>query len=148
MSIKNNFPIFLKKKLIEKYGVMPSSTMFANHFNLKSTSERTITRETARRWINGESFPQLDNFETLINLLSINHKDVQLIFSMDNVSECFSDNRTYVDNQILKSMMLIFDDLTVANKEFIILVAWALKESQSPRVITENLNAIFSRLNM
>lgn len=125
MQIKENFPQVLKKRLLIKYGYIPSNSMFANHFNLKSLSHKTITRETARRWLSGESFPQLDNFYTLTSWLEFTENDLNTIFDLQEkemtpVSVC-SD---------LKKLFEAYEGLFDNQKRLLIVIAEALIRDQ------------------
>jgi len=131
MQIKEKFPLVLKKNLVARYGYLPSCAMFANHFNLKSSSHKTITRETARRWLNGESFPQLDNFYTLTNWLKFNEDDFNIIFDL-NPSTQKIDNEDFI--YLSETYKYLFD----SHKEILIIIARALRQKQDAVFLKNN----------
>jgi hypothetical protein len=129
MQIKDKFPEVLRKKLLKKYGYIPSCTVFANHFNLKSSGYKTITRETARRWINGDSFPQLDNFYTLTSWLKFTEEDLNIIFDIETNKIL----RRIEDSENFK-LISIYESLFDNHKEILILIASALRQKQDNAV--------------
>ena len=69
--IQSKFAQCFKKALFLKYGGIPSASFLANNFNLRSYDSRTITRETARKWLTGATLPEAERLKTLIQWLNL-----------------------------------------------------------------------------
>jgi len=67
-----NFEKALNEGLRKKFAKIPSSTGFANQFNLRAYGTKTISRETARKWKTGIALPNLANLQVLIEWLNLN----------------------------------------------------------------------------
>jgi PAS domain-containing protein len=78
LSITKNFTAALAIGLRQKFGKIPSSTEFANQFNLRAYGTRAIARETARKWKSGLAFPEAGHLQVLIEWLNL---DTAGIFS-------------------------------------------------------------------
>jgi hypothetical protein len=57
-SLSHGFAESFKKALIAKYGKVPSTSFIANNFNLRAYETQAISRESARKWLAGISFPE------------------------------------------------------------------------------------------
>ena len=66
----------LRSCLIEKFNHIPTAQKFSDEFNLRSIDP--ITRETARKWINGLVMPKPERLLVLIQWLSLNSDYVYL----------------------------------------------------------------------
>ena len=64
------FSIALRSGLVNKFSRIPTAQKFSNEFNLRS--ENPITRETARKWINGLVMPESERLLVLIQWLNLN----------------------------------------------------------------------------
>jgi PAS domain-containing protein len=70
------FSIALRSGLVNKFSRIPTAQKFSNEFNLRS--ENPITRETARKWINGLTMPESERLLVLIQWLNLNSDYVYL----------------------------------------------------------------------
>ena len=70
------FSIVLRSGLVNKFSRMPTAQKFSDEFNLRSINP--ITRETARKWINGITMPESERLLVLIQWLSLNADYVYL----------------------------------------------------------------------
>ena len=75
IQITLKFSITLKNALVLNYGECPSTSFIANNFNLRAIDSQTITRETARKWLIGKSFPEASKLNVLVEWLGINPQD-------------------------------------------------------------------------
>lgn len=57
-SLAHEFAESFRKALIAKYGKVPSTSFIANNFNLRAYETQAISRESARKWLAGLSFPE------------------------------------------------------------------------------------------
>jgi len=64
------FSIALRSGLVDKFSRIPTAQKFSDEFNLRSVNP--ITRETARKWINGITMPESERLLVLIQWLSLN----------------------------------------------------------------------------
>ena len=70
------FSIALRSGLVNKFGRIPTAQKFSDEFNLRSVNP--ITRETARKWINGLVMPEAERLLLLIKWLNLNSDYVYL----------------------------------------------------------------------
>ena len=80
MNTKTNmlerFSIALRSGLVNKFSRIPTAQKLSDEFNLRSVNP--ITRETARKWINGITMPESERLLVLIQWLSLNADYVYL----------------------------------------------------------------------
>ena len=62
----------LKSGLINKFGYVPAASKLAIEFNLRNIDTNPISREAARKWINGQSMPEAGRLKILIKWLNLN----------------------------------------------------------------------------
>jgi hypothetical protein len=74
--IMERFSNALRSCLIDKFNHIPTAQKFSDEFNLRSIDP--ITRETARKWINGLVMPKPERLLVLIQWLSLNSDYVYL----------------------------------------------------------------------
>jgi hypothetical protein len=70
------FSCELRLKCKQKYGVILSAEHFARNYNLRSHEMNSISRETARKWLRGVSFPEPKRLIVLIDWLDIDLNSV------------------------------------------------------------------------
>ena len=70
------FSIVLRSGLVNKFSRFPTAQKFSDEFNLRSVNP--ITRETARKWINGLVMPESERLLVLIQWLNLNSDYVYL----------------------------------------------------------------------
>jgi hypothetical protein len=63
---------------MDKFGKIPTANKLTIEFNLRNFQSNPITRETARKWINGQSMPETERLKTLISWLNL---DASFIYS-------------------------------------------------------------------
>ena len=87
------FSTVLRSGLVNKFSRIPTAQKFSDEFNLRSL--KPITRETARKWINGLVMPEAERLLLLIKWLDLNSDYVYL-------------NSTEINEE--KSMELVYDE--------------------------------------
>lgn len=75
-NILERFSIALRSGLMNKFNRIPTAQKFSDEFNLRSI--KPITRETARKWINGLVMPEAERLLLLIKWLNLNSDYVYL----------------------------------------------------------------------
>ena len=64
--------------LINRFGEIPTASKLAIEFNLRNFQSKPISRESARKWINGQSMPESTRLKTLVSWLNL---DASFIYS-------------------------------------------------------------------
>ena len=64
--------------LVDKFGKIPTANKLAIEFNLRNFQSNPISREAARKWINGQSMPETERLKVLISWLNL---DAAFIYS-------------------------------------------------------------------
>lgn len=124
----------LNKKLEEKYHKKPFATTFANHFNLNTHGDKTISSETARRWMSGESKPRLDTILHLCNWLQINPDVFFMEESKDNMATTGNGFDALAENSKLASKAMLlksYEGLNANSLKTILDFMGYLKQNQN-----------------
>ena len=82
-NVVERFYIALSAGLINRFGEIPTANKLSIEFNIRNTQSSPISRETARKWINGQSLPSAQRLKTLIGWLDL---DASFIYA-SNYSE-------------------------------------------------------------
>ena len=72
------FHLAFRAGLINRFGEIPTASKLAIEFNLRNFQSKPISRESARKWINGQSIPEIARLKTLIAWLDL---DASFIYS-------------------------------------------------------------------
>jgi hypothetical protein len=72
------FHLAFRAGLINRFGEIPTASKLAIEFNLRNFQSKPISRESARKWINGQSMPETARLKTLISWLNL---DAAFIYS-------------------------------------------------------------------
>ena len=65
------FHLAFRSGLINRFGEIPTASKLAIEFNLCNFQSKPISRESARKWINGQSIPETARLKTLIGWLNL-----------------------------------------------------------------------------
>lgn len=76
--VVKRFALAFNEGLIKKFGKLPSTSVIAACFNQQAIGIKCISRETARRWLRGVSYPETDRLQLLIDWLELNPADILL----------------------------------------------------------------------
>ena len=74
--VKELFAKELHRCCAERYSSFPSNEQLAREMHLSSKYSLKVSRETVRKWLKGETFPDLDHLLHLINWLGLNMANV------------------------------------------------------------------------
>ena len=128
------FAIQLKKMLTSHYGHMPSASKFADDFNLRAVGTKTISRETARKWIRGEAIPEISRLKVLINWLKLNPSS--FLDEKLNQSAIFTpigkNKQRPTQADLQSQLIMIINELDEKSLEVLFVAAWAMKEIIKP----------------
>ncbi len=130
------FSICLSEALLKKYGKVPSATFLANQFNLRAYGTTTITRESARKWLNGLAIPEMSRLKVLIQWLEINPSD--FLGEPRNENPSNQNGQAHEDGQFYENLTKLLRDLSPIDRKAIFITAWSLRELRS--VNHDNLN--------
>ena len=72
------FHLAFRAGLINRFGEIPTASKLAIEFNLRNFQSKPVSRESARKWINGQSIPETARLKTLIGWLNL---DASFIYS-------------------------------------------------------------------
>jgi len=72
------FHLAFRAGLINRFGEIPTASKLAIEFNLRNFQSNPISRESARKWINGQSMPETARLKALIGWLNL---DAAFIYS-------------------------------------------------------------------
>ena len=74
--VQKQFQLILHAGLIRRYAAIPSAANFADDFNLNATGTSTVSRETTRKWINGNAFPEVGHLVVLSQWLRLSVNEI------------------------------------------------------------------------
>jgi|TARA_B110000483_G_scaffold173886_1_gene205763 hypothetical protein len=74
--VQKQFQLILHAGLIRRYAAIPSAANFADDFNLNATGTSTVSRETTRKWINGNAFPEVGHLVVLSHWLRLSVNEI------------------------------------------------------------------------
>jgi transcriptional regulator with XRE-family HTH domain len=120
------FSEVLQKKLMDRFGRMPSANQIANQFNLRANGTEAITQETVRRWIKGLSLPQMDRFQVLSAWLGIRASEFLELQGKTNKEDVLTEERK-LENHLLS----IYRSLNPSEQHALNITAQALMEARS-----------------
>ncbi len=135
--LTKKFGAELNKKLKLKFGKKISSAKFADQFNLRAYGTSTITRETARKWLNGECIPDLDKFPVMIEWLGVDISEI--------VKNSYKESHNIVGHDVdnvLEDLTFLFNQYDLEIKKIALFIASVIskmdKKNSSIRYITDN----------
>ena len=65
------FHLAFRAGLINKFGKIPTANKLTIAFNHRNFQSNSISRESARKWINGQSMPEPEKLKILISWLNL-----------------------------------------------------------------------------
>ena len=121
-SIKKNFSKELHRSCVNRYQVLPSNEQLSRDLHVFSKYTRKVSRETVRKWLRGETFPDLDCLLHLIDWLKLD---------MTNIFPC---NSPTENNQVAANSQKLITDpnvtLSTHHIDMIIELLIAIKKSE------------------
>jgi transcriptional regulator with XRE-family HTH domain len=101
--IRHSFASELKTRCIVRYKRMPSNEQFARDMYLTSKYRLKVSRETVRKWLKGDSFPDLDHLLHLMKWLDL------------DIAKVFVYETNVIDNVAPRSYMQSLDINAIKN---------------------------------
>ena len=74
--IKKQFAEEMKRCCLDRYSTIPSNEQMARDFYSATNYKLSINRETFRKWMRGDAFPDLDHLLYLIEWLNLDMVNV------------------------------------------------------------------------
>lgn len=84
-NLSQEFAESFKKALIAKYGKVPSTSFIANNFNLRAYETQAISRESARKWLAGLSFPEGGRLRVISKWLNLDTNEFLNASGIDRI---------------------------------------------------------------
>jgi len=78
------FHLALRAGLINRFGEIPTANKLAIEFNFRNIQSDPISRESARKWINGQSLPNSARLKTLISWLNLDASFIYLTSGLED----------------------------------------------------------------
>ena len=124
------FAVHLKRMLTSQYGYMPSASKFADDFNLRAVGTKTISRETARKWIRGEAIPEISRLKVLINWLKLNPSTFldEKLNQSAIITPIGKNNQRPTGADLQSQLVMIINELDEKSLQALFVAAWAMKE--------------------
>lgn len=120
--INTSFKHHLNSALTNKFGKKITAAYLALQFNLLVEEDLSISRETARKWINGEALPEIRRMKILIDWLKI---DANGFLRMVSGQEDASPTYIHYKNNLLEIVM----SLDCEGIKLVIYTAWSLQST-------------------
>lgn len=102
--VKHRFSIELRRCCGSHYKSTPSNEQFARDLYLSSKYVVKVSRETARKWFKGESFPDLDHLLHLISWLNLDMTKVFVDELLPDKSQPKASQSHSLDDESIKDM--------------------------------------------
>lgn len=124
-SVKQLFAKELYRCCAERYTTFPSNEQLARDLYLSSKYSLKVSRETIRKWLKAETFPDLDHLLHLIDWLGLNMSNVFVDTDIKTDSRSSQSHLQYLDissiNQITPEQIDSFVGLltSLKNSEYI-----------------------------
>lgn len=112
----------LNEALQKKYGRRISSAFLALQFNLIVEDDLSISRETARKWLKGQSLPEIKRIKVLLDWLHIDANGFLRMATGTNIPH--SPPSSYY-----KDLYNLVAELDEGGRKLVLLTAWSLQTS-------------------
>ncbi len=125
--VSARFRVALANRLKIRFGKVLSAQRFSDLYNLNAHGSNTISRETARLWIRGNSMPDYGHLAVLIQWLGINPEDFLSNKSISGsgnqeVKQTPPDNK----NHFAGDLLALWDEFDPETQRTVMVIAKAL----------------------
>lgn len=138
VALRLNFSDALRDALVARLGKLPSATHFANQYNLRAHGTTTISRETARKWINGQAVPEMPRLNILIDWLGL---DTSKFLSRGKIKKPLLED-VGDDDLTLETIVELLRQMDAKTRSVVLITAWALRETRLTPLGPLNLQAL------
>lgn len=119
--IEHSFRYHLNNALQKKFKKKVTSAFLAMQFNLLVEEELSISRETARKWLNGQTLPEINRLKILLNWLEIDANGFLRLASLKPPKNHSTPSYLTYLNDLVQNL----DD---DGKKLVIFTAWNLQK--------------------
>lgn len=74
--VMQRFAKAFQEALLQRFKKIPSTSQISESFNAFASGTQSITRETARKWLNAKAYPETGRLQILIDWLHLNPVDI------------------------------------------------------------------------
>ena len=133
--MKDQFAKTLSRYLLEYYGRIPSASILARDFNLRTgTHVAQISPETARRWIRGLSMPEMDKLQVLVDWL---HLEIGFLGSSvqspaNSTNSTLDVGKSRISNPVEQALLQAFRETDIRGKRILLTLAETLVPGMIP----------------
>jgi len=122
----------LGRCLMAHYGRIPSAAKFADAFNLRAYGTTTISRETARKWLNGAAIPEVGRLKVLMSWVGLKPSEFLDPAEGTELSVVYESQPLgdVSESELQTTLLSLLGDLDEKSAEVVFLMAWALREVQ------------------
>lgn len=136
--IEYSFKHHLNEALHKKFKKKLTASFLALQFNLLVEDDLSISRETARKWLNGQALPEINRLKILLNWLEIDANGFLRLATLQTHSD-------RVTQAYLLKLNDLVRDLDGDGKKLVIYTAWTLQKK--PRGNTISFEEFYSTFN-
>ncbi len=122
--ISHSFKHHLQNALQKKFNKKITSSFLALQFTLVVEEDLSISRETARKWLNGQAIPEITRLKILLDWLEIDANGFLRLASLKVPNN-------YTTPSYFKTLNDIVQDLDEDGKKLVIYTAWSLNKTES-----------------
>jgi DNA-binding XRE family transcriptional regulator len=112
--IKKLFAKELNRCCEERYQVFPSNEKLSRDLYFSSKYKLKVNRETIRKWLKGETFPDLDCLLHLIELLGLKMSNVFLTNTNESDGYVYSSTTSYFSDSLRRDVTSEQIDLVIS----------------------------------
>jgi len=120
--VKSRFSNTLTSALVNRFGKVPTANALANHFNFRAKGEAEISRETVRKWLAGETMPDMLNLIILIDWLKLDANQFMSLRPKPLPTE---------DDLVIDTIRELLRNMDDKARNIILITAWAFRETQA-----------------
>ena len=118
---KARFSKALNFALLQKFGRIPTANALANQFNFRAEGMAGVTRETARKWLAGQAFPEVGKLIVLVDWLGL---DANAFMSTRPT------NTNMEEDIVIDTISELLSQMDEKTRSMVLITAWALRETQ------------------
>lgn len=136
--IEYSFKYHLNEALQKKFKTKITAAFLALQFNLLVEEDLSISRETARKWLNGQALPEVNRLKVLLNWLEIDANGFLKLATLQTTSERITHSYLMKLNELVKNL----DD---DGKKLVIYTAWTLHKK--PKNVNQTFEDFYKVIN-
>lgn len=139
---KARFSKALSNGLLKKTGKIPTANALANQFNYRAVGMPAVSRETTRKWLSGQSIPEVAKLIVLVDWLGLDANEFMS-------SHAFKPKPN--DDGVMQTLCELVHHMDEKTQTMVLITAWSLRQAHGlhsqkfdlpmlKRMLTVNLN--------